>query len=134
MKTDTVTEIFKKINSFKQHKRRVEYMKDNWCTPVTTVIMGNFNDRINLKMPEGTPPYTPKKDAVHNEKVYQQAQLLLDFSQHQWAREKMFIDMLETLPPEDAELFIAMKDKKVTDKYPNITLDLVKEVWPQLLK
>jgi hypothetical protein len=46
-------------------------------------------------------------------------------------REKMFIDMLEAVHPEDAKLLIKMKDKQNLGK--GITKKLVQEAYPGLI-
>ena len=48
-------------------------------------------------------------------------------------REKMFIDVLESLHPDEAELVIAMKEKSLMGKYKGITSKLVSEAFPNLL-
>jgi hypothetical protein len=46
-------------------------------------------------------------------------------------REQIFIQMLEAVSADDAQLLIAMKDKK--SPYKNITKDIVNEAFPGLL-
>ena len=46
-------------------------------------------------------------------------------------KEQLFIELLEVLDPDDAELLIAMKDRKMP--YENITEDLVRKTFPDLL-
>lgn len=46
-------------------------------------------------------------------------------------RETMFINVLEGLHPQEAELLCLVKDKKLTDKY-NISHELVKEAYPDI--
>ena len=43
-------------------------------------------------------------------------------------REQLFIQLLEALDPDDAELIIAMKDK--SSPYKNLTKKLVMETFP----
>ena len=46
-------------------------------------------------------------------------------------RESLFLNLLETLDVEEAELLIAAKDKKM--KYKGITKKLVKDTFPNLI-
>ena len=46
-------------------------------------------------------------------------------------REAMFVGLLERLDPQDAEMMIAIKDKKLS--YKGLTYKLVKDTWPDLL-
>jgi hypothetical protein len=45
----------------------------------------------------------------------------------------MFLQILETIHPKDADMILAMKDKKLETLYPGITRDLVKQTWPGLI-
>jgi hypothetical protein len=47
-------------------------------------------------------------------------------------REKIFIELLETIHPDEAQVVIAMKDKKFTELYSNITYDLVRQALPEI--
>ena len=46
-------------------------------------------------------------------------------------RESMFINLLETLPKEEADILILVKDKQLQTKY-NITKELVAESYPEI--
>ena len=48
-------------------------------------------------------------------------------------RERMFINVLEALHPDEAELVLTMKEKKLMGKYSGITPLLVTEAFPDLL-
>ena len=45
----------------------------------------------------------------------------------------MFIDCLESLHPDEAQLILYMKDKKLGGKYKGITKALVKEAFPTII-
>jgi hypothetical protein len=46
----------------------------------------------------------------------------------------MFIDCLESLHPDEAELVILMKNKKLAGKYKGITKALVAEAFPSIIE
>jgi hypothetical protein len=46
-------------------------------------------------------------------------------------RETMFINILETLHPREAEILILVKDKRLTEKY-NINQEIVQEAYPDI--
>ena len=46
-------------------------------------------------------------------------------------RENMFITLLQQLHPREAEIFVLVKDKLLTDKY-NITKEIVAEAYPDI--
>ena len=130
----SIHEELERINNFKQHKRRVTALKEhNETISIRTLLYGNFNTRIDLRMPEGAPPYEPNEEGVHDEKKYNMSPMV-NFQTHQWKREKYFIDLLQSVPPKDAEVIVAHKDKKITEMFPNITKELIDEVWPGFIK
>jgi hypothetical protein len=47
--------------------------------------------------------------------------------------ESMFIKVLEAIHPKDAEVVIAMKDKKFNGKYKGLTKKLVSDAFPGLI-
>ena len=48
-------------------------------------------------------------------------------------RESMFIQLLEGLHPKEAEIICLVKDKNLKSEYPKITLDVVKEAYPDIV-
>ena len=46
-------------------------------------------------------------------------------------REGMFVALLERLDPKDAEILLAVKDRKLS--YKGLSYKLVKDTWPELL-
>ena len=51
---------------------------------------------------------------------------------NQVKRESLFISLLETIHPKDAELFLEAKDKNL--KYKGITKKLVMDAFPNLIR
>ena len=47
-------------------------------------------------------------------------------------REALYIEMLESIHPEDAKLLINIKDKKIP--YKGVTLKIIKEAFPNLIE
>ena len=53
-------------------------------------------------------------------------------SRHQWDRERIYTQILESVSEDDAKILVAMKDKDMTTLYPTITKELVREAYPNL--
>jgi hypothetical protein len=47
-------------------------------------------------------------------------------------RETIFIQILESLHPNEADVLVLVKDKKLEDKY-DISLDVVKQAYPDIV-
>lgn len=75
---------------------------------------------VKWLLPEGDPPYRP---AVHDEWgiLYQEARRMYLFLEgghptlKQRQREKIFIEVLESVHPDDAKLLLLLKDKKLPE-------------------
>ena len=48
-------------------------------------------------------------------------------------RETMFVQLLEGLHPKEAEIICLVKDKELESVYPKVTLDIVKEAFPDIV-
>jgi len=109
------------------------------------LLKAAFDDSIVFKMPKGSPPYEKADLRVVSNAAVQRATKQMGYfvegglspNMLQPKREKMFMNFLETMHPDDAELHIAAKDKKFsvpTPMFKGVTKKLVKETWPNLIK
>lgn len=107
--------------------------------PINMILSMNFNDNVVLNLPEGVPPY--KQDLTQHPDTFQTTLaheikrlmgILKGRSEHIPAvrRESMFIQMLEGIPPKEAEVLIFAKDKALIELYPTITFDFVNKEFP----
>lgn len=131
-----IAETFEKINKLKKNERAAELKKhDNFA--VRTILQGCFDPRVKWLLPEGTPPYKPSTLVDQENVLIHDARKLVYFVEggapglKQTKREMLFIEMLETVAPKDAELLVAIKDKKFPFK--GITKDIIKEAFPGLI-
>ena len=126
-----------------QEARR-QYLKDNYSVALITVLKGGFDDSVQWSLPDGEPPYR-KDDAPKGFEPNSLHRLSSRFGKYflkggqgerltQTKRESMFIEVLESLHPDEAELVLAMKDKKLTGRYKGVTLKLVQDTFPDLIK
>jgi Family of unknown function (DUF6433) len=131
-----VAEFLDKVSKLKKREEKVNALRNNNTFPVRTVLQGAFDPRIKWILPEGVPPYKVN-DLVDQENVLiRDSRKLIYFvegSGHNLKplkRETMFVEFLESLAPKDAELILAIKDKKLPFK--GITEDIVREAFPEL--
>ena len=107
-----------------------------------TILKGAFDPTVRFLLPEGEPPYR-KDDAPKGFEPSNLHRISRRFKYFDVGgigerlepakREKMFIDCLEALHPDEAELVVLMKDKKLTGKYKGITKKLVTDAFPNLI-
>lgn len=130
--TETLNEITEKA---KQKKTLAKKLKENESYVLLTLLQGNFNDNIQFPFPEGPPPFRPKEEKVEltKELINKIGPCTKGAKGMLLAKEKAFIDLLESIHQDDAELICLMKDKKLETKYPKLTKEVVKEAFPDLL-
>lgn len=120
-----ITEILDEINS---DPKKIEQYKGN--AALRFIFEHGFIPEKKFVLPEGDPPY--KKDAaplgMSPANLYQEVRKLYVFCRADLTtvrRETLFIQLLENLHPSEAELILAIKDQRLTKKYPKITHKLV---------
>jgi hypothetical protein len=134
-----VAEILQNISKLPRRDQRLaELQKHADNMPLKTVLQGAFDPRIKWLLPEGTPPYK-KSDLTDLEGVfYAECRKLYLFVEggnsnlKPVRREALFIQLLESIAPADADLLCAIKDKKMP--YKGINQQLVREAFPGLLQ
>jgi hypothetical protein len=138
-KRQGVAEILKLISQIRELKDRQDSLAT--CVgiqPVIAVLKFMFDPRIKFLLPEGEPPYKKTEKSMDLQgTLYREAKKLNYFVEgpypnlRQVKREQLFIELLEAVDPDDAELLIAMKDKK--SPYITINYELVWKTFPGLL-
>jgi hypothetical protein len=135
-KIDSVAKMLAKINELKKKEEIVEALRVNGHHTIKSILKGIYDPNIKFLLPEGTPPF--KKNQFDEPKVLlQEAHKFYLFVEgpnpnlKTIKREQLFIQMLEIVNADDAELLISMKDKKCP--YKNITKNVVKEAFPGLI-
>lgn len=102
------------------------------------VFQLTYHKDLIFDLPEGSPPYRPL-DMPDNwgynrlPRELKKVGYFLKGVQNNLTRpqkEKMFIDMLETVSPSEAQLLLMIKEKKL--KYKGMTRKLVEDALPQL--
>lgn len=133
-----VSEIFKKISEEKNATTRKELLWQEKDNPgVIAMLRMAYDPNIKFNLPEGSPPYKPCEYLDQQSMFYNSIRKLYLFINEgnpgvtQVKREMLFINMLESLDPEDAKLLLAVKEKKMP--YKGITKKLVLETFPGLL-
>jgi hypothetical protein len=131
-------EIFELIDKASAKKEKVELLKKHDSIALKNILKGTFDDAIEWNLPDGVPPYTPSES--HNAptnllKRYDQFKYFVKkgpgANLNQIKREMMFIRLIESIHPKDAELVLNMVAKKSPAK--GLTKALVKEVFPSLI-
>ena len=130
-------EILTKVNNAKDKPKKLEVLRRYDTKELRSLLKGAFDPNLVWLLPEGKPPYTPNDAPIGTEHTWlkQEVKRMFHFLQggnkdlSQSKRDNMFIQMLEGLSAEEADLLIKAKDKALNKEYKGLTGNLVKEAF-----
>ncbi len=131
-----MAEILRKASELPTREEKVKYLQKNYSPALGLVLQAALDPAIKWDLPDGKPPYKPLASNTDQQyMLYQQAKKLNKFfvgnTFEKTKRELMFVQLLESCDPEDAELLINAKDKKLLFK--GITVGLINKAFPGLI-
>ena len=135
-----VFEILEAVSAQRTAAKKVETLKQYEDDSVKAVLIWNFDESVVSMIPDGEVPYTPNDapvgtDHTRLEQEYKGFYRFVKGGQDRLPsakRESMFIQLLEGLSAEEAELVCLVKDKKLNDKYKRITRSVISEAFPSI--
>ena len=130
-------EILTKVNNAKDKPKKIEVLKKYDTNELRMFLKGAFSEKLEWLLPEGKPPYTVNEAPVGTEHTWlkQEVKRMFHFLKggnpqlSQMKRDNMFIQMLEGLSAEEAELLVWAKDGELNKHYKGLTANLVKEAF-----
>jgi hypothetical protein len=140
--TRSFVEIFEDIDNagkpnFKTKRDRVAILQEADNKYLRDFLRYAFHPNVKFLLPKGKPPFTPSASSRNSKLIYGQMRYV-NYLTNEFAgnltetkREQMFIGMLESVTPEEADLLCQMKEKKMTAS--GCTKKLVQEAFPGLL-
>lgn len=100
-------------------EEQVKCLQANDNNSIKAVLKFCFDPNIEWLLPEDNPPYTPCDLDRQENMLYREAMKLHYYVRggydnlNQVKRERMYIEMLESITPEDAILMLSIKNKKL---------------------
>ena len=133
----TVHEIFTRINNAKDKPAKIAILKQFDNNAMRQLLKAAFDPKIKFDLPEGNPPYIKNEAPAGTEhtSLASEARKLYHFivggnnTINKLKKETMFIQMLEGLHEQDAEVLMAIKNKNLNNTYKGLTANLVKETF-----
>ena len=134
---ELISEIFTKINNAKDKPKKIAVLRENESAPLKQVLKGAFDPNIVWELPEGNPPYIKNEAPIGTEHglLRNEAKRLWHFVKGaddqttKTQKETMFIQMLEGLHQDEAEVLLGMKSKSLNKMYKGLTESVVKEAF-----
>ena len=135
-----LSEILRKVSNAKTKDEKIALLRKHNSTALRQLLIINFDESIVSMLPEGDVPYTPNDAPVgtdHSRLELEYRGLYRFFKGGanklpSLKRESMFVQLLEGLSAEEAELLVLAKDGRVNDKYKRITKAVVSEAFPSI--
>lgn len=133
-----ISDVLIQIEGIEAEKDRVAFLKSlqpRYAVPIKAILKHMFDPKIEFALPEGAPPYESKDEEPQALFADIRKFYLYTKGGHptltQGKREVLFQQMLEAMPKGDAELVIAMKEKR--SPYKGLTRQVARKAWPDLL-
>lgn len=138
----TIPEILQAVSDAKTHEKKVSILQNCQTEVLEQVLQYNFHPDISFDLPEGEAPYKKETDVPvgkSHTNLYKEGRRLYLFLKGQapnlkpYKREQLFIEMLEGLHFTEADLIVAVKDKRLQDLYPGVTYECARDAFDRLL-
>ena len=147
-----ITEVLQRVSNAKTKAEKVKILKEYKSPALTKVLLCNFAKSVKFVFPDGKTPYTPtdRPKGVDHQLLFSEHRLLEKFITKtvngvtyygcsgqtkprvaQLKKEHLWIQLLEALHADEAEMLDLIKDKKLTSRY-KITKQNVIEAFPEL--
>ena len=135
--TPLFSEVLTKLGKIKTKKGKVSYLKEHNTDALRIVIKSSYDPNVVWLLPEGNVPYVPNDapEGTEHTDLAWEARKLYNYVRggnnalSQNKREAMFVQLLEGLHPDEAELLVAAKDKSLHKMYKGLSTNVVKEAF-----
>ena len=132
-------EILELASKQRAKAKKVEILQQYENDALKTIFIWNFDETVISVLPVGDVPYNKNEVPVGTDhtSLRREYKHLYNFVKggndglSGLRRETMFIQMLEGLHPEEAEILCLCKDKRLAEKY-KIAYDIVKQAYSDI--
>ena len=133
------SEILDLVSKQRSKDKKIEILHEYRNDALVSLLIWNFDDTVVSALPEGSVPYKPNDAPAGTEHTSLRAEVrhFYNFVQggndslSKTRRENIFIQILETLLPEEADILCLVKDKALATKY-KVTQSIVAEAYPDI--
>jgi hypothetical protein len=134
-----MNEILDLVSKQKTNAKKVEVLKEHENDALKSLLIWNFDESIISVLPQGEVPFKPNESPLGTDhsSLRREFKHFYNFVKGgndtlpSIRRETIFIQILEGLHPDEAEVLCLVKDKQLQSKY-EITKDLVSEAYPDI--
>ena len=133
------SEILDLVSKQRTKAKKIEVLREYRNDALVSLLIWNYDDTCFSALPEGEVPYKPNDAPAGTEhtSLRQEVRHFYNFIQggnpslSKTRRENIFIQILETLHPDEAKLMVFVKDKRLEEFF-NLSLEVVQEAYPDI--
>ena len=137
VRTPLLSEVFKKVNNAKTKPQKIKVLKDNDSPALRAICKWSFDPNILSAVPEGVPPFIENEapEGTEHTKLSTEYKKLYRFCKggdpnlQSMRREQLFVQLLEGLHKDEAQVVIQAKDKNLHRIYKGLSDAVVKEAF-----
>jgi len=134
------SEILDLVNSTRGRQKKIDLLREYRNDALVSLLIWNFDDTVQSALPGGEVPFKPNDAPAGTEhtSLRQEQRHFYNFIQggnpslSKTRRESIFIQILETLHPEEAHILILVKDHRLVAKYSTLSQDIVGEAYTDI--
>jgi len=134
-----LTEILQKVSSAKTKKEKIDLLQEYNSQGLRSLLIINFDDSLEFLLPEGEVPFTPNDAPAGTEhtRLTQEYKGLYRFFKggdstlKGMRREQLFVQLLEGLHADEANMLVSACNKDLQSKY-RVTKAVVAEAFPSI--
>jgi hypothetical protein len=134
-----LSEVLAKVSKQRTKAKKIQVLKENESLHLKAILIWNFDDTVVSVLPEGEVPYNKNEAPAGTEHTYlaHEWKVLYNFVKggndflRPVKREQLFLQLLEGLHPDEADIVCMVKDKNLTEKY-KLTRPVVEEAFPDI--
>lgn len=133
-----LAEILRKASEFEKKQDRVEWLRKWDSAALRAILKYAYDPKVVFLLPDGAPQFKVNDLPDLQSVLYSELRKMYLFIEggnpnlKPIRREYLFIQFLENLDKEDAQLILSVKEKKIP--YKGITKKFVEEIYPGLLE
>ena len=134
-----ISEILQKVSSAKTKKEKIELLQEYNNNALRAILIINFDESLEFLLPPGEVPFTPNDAPAgteHTRLAHEYKGLYRyfkggDTTLKGMRREQLFVQLLEGLTEEEANLLVSACNKDIQAKY-RVTKAVVAEAFPTI--
>ena len=135
--TPLFSEILGKVSKLKTKKEKVAHLQKYNTDSLRMIVKSSFDPKVKWALPFGEVPDRTNEapEGTEHSMLSYEARKLYHFIEggdnliSQNKRESMFVQLLEGLHPDEADVLVAAKDKILHQKYKGLSANVVKDAF-----